>query len=625
MAKKTLITGIDIGASSIKVATLSWSEKGKVELKKATRVEVDLPPDPPAEDELRVLKAAALKKAMSDHKVKGGRTVTAIPREDVVIRYITLPSTREEELAEMLEYDIERHVPFATDQMDIGYQVLRKREDQESEIVLAAVPEDRMREHLEILEKAGLEPDLIDVSIFGTCQAYMNGGSLGSVRAVVNIGWRATEIGFFREGVIRFTRSVHIGYQRLHESFREAGLEPEEYPDFNKMAGPSGEVKQEWFDRLVLELSRTLHAFRHETHNPSPDVIILCGGMASARGLPARLSKALGINTEIVNPMLPDKVIPYKPVESLPEPDGDADTEPDDEGGEEEELVAVGVTEVEAESAPAEAGLDEFSLDTFTAAPPEPKKETDQPDTKKGRKEKKADKKKGAKEEASGGAQVISASPVASSPMPEFSTAVGLAMRNTGRLSPLNLLPERIIQQRETARSRRFARSTAVLVFLILLVGSGLVGLEFYNRIDYRSRLETAIAGINPDIADIQEAQQELARISQYQDKEHSFYRILHDIYLATPEGTQFTKVQFQKQKQLRLSGTVFTTEDAEQLVRILREINGPDGKPMFSAVELPTVSRVDPRVDTISPMKVAEFEIEAEINSADQRRRRSR
>lgn len=553
MAKKNLVTGIDIGSSSVKVVTLAWSEKGGIELRKATRADIDTPSEDSSGQELRRLQADALAKAFADHKSSRATVVASVARDAAVLRYLTLPSVKQEELKEMLGYDVERHVPFDSEQIETDFQVLHRRGDSESEILLAAVPNQEMNELLEILSGAGVDPDIIDVSILGACQAYMNGNPRGQVRAVLNLGCRASEIGLFQDGVVRFSRSLPVGLNRLNAMMAEAGLPTHEtYPNFDRLGGPDGKIREDWLRQLVAELSRSIQAFRHEKHTPPPETLILCGGLADAPGLARRLSVDLGIHAETLPPLLPDKV-----VRALPAP------------------------EAAPEAAPEPAGTTD--LDDFTAVSRKPRERAPKRPS------------------------------VAVSPMPEYATAIGLALR-AARRPPLllNLLPERIIHRREVAHQNRFVRGVATLLALILLEVGAVVGMSIWDRHQQIARLERDIALLKPQVAEIAEANDQLAKIAGYRDAENSFYRILHDLHRLSPEGVQLTFISFTKQKELVLRGHVFTNRDAN----LLREYINESG--YFNNVVLTMTKEVPPGVRTVDPnMKIVAFDMKCDIRSA--------
>lgn len=587
MAKKNLATGIDIGTASVKVVTLMWTDRGKVEVRRATKCDVDAPSIPPTPEDLRKLQAAALKKALAEHRTARGRLVTAIPREDAVIRYLSLPSVKDAEIDEMLRYDVERHVPFSLDQMEMSYQIIGRRGDAESEIMLVAVPDDRMNDHIEILEQAGLDPDVIDVSVLGTCQAYMNGSPQNRVRAVVNIGRTSTEIGFFREGVVRNSRSLPIGLVRLHEMAREAGgVLDEAFPSFERLDGPEGAVKQEWIRRLVSELSRTIQAFRHESHNPAPEILILCGGLAGAPGLAARLSHELGIRAEMMQPLIGETSLPV-----LPPPDSMPPLPAPAEGAAPTAATTRDLPVSMAVEPETHAEL--VALDEFTGVAPQPK--------------------------AAIQSKIHATSSVAVSPMPEFAMAVGLAMR-VARAGdkPLNMLPERIVRHRESVHKNRFLRTCAMLLLVIAVEGAGVLFMEYQNRRSQIVALEEKIAEIQPKIDEIEEAKDQLGLIDQYRDAENSFWKILQDIYLKTPEGVQYTEILFTKQKEIRLQGVVYTQEAANELRKYIAESE------YFKDVSIPIARVAPPGVPTLDKnMTIVQFEMLCKIRSADNRKTR--
>lgn len=85
------------------------------------------------------------------------RAFLCVPREAAACNRILLPVAARENLAQVLEYELERLVPLPRDQVHFDYSVRPLGEDR-LEILLTCIPREIVRTHLEALEEAFVRP-----------------------------------------------------------------------------------------------------------------------------------------------------------------------------------------------------------------------------------------------------------------------------------------------------------------------------------------------------------------------------------------------------------------------------------------------------------------------------------
>src|SRR5207247_393539 len=85
------------------------------------------------------------------------RAYRALPRTAAACNRVLLPAAARENLAQVLEYEIEHLVPLPRDQVYFDYSVRGLGEDR-LEILLMCIPREIVRVHLEALEDAFVRP-----------------------------------------------------------------------------------------------------------------------------------------------------------------------------------------------------------------------------------------------------------------------------------------------------------------------------------------------------------------------------------------------------------------------------------------------------------------------------------
>ena len=72
-----------------------------------------LPLSPEAEAEV----VDSLKRFLRHSRVRPERTVVGLSRKSVILKSIEIPSLRKESIPQVLEYEIEKHLPFKSDEV----------------------------------------------------------------------------------------------------------------------------------------------------------------------------------------------------------------------------------------------------------------------------------------------------------------------------------------------------------------------------------------------------------------------------------------------------------------------------------------------------------------------------
>ena len=140
---KQFATGIDIGSFSVKIISLGSDDAGMVVISRITVVKLESAEKNETQEQHLQRQKVALKEALKKHGHLQGKIVIGFPRELATARYINFPSSNRDEIKEMLLFDVERHVPFAVDDLEISYQKIELINEHETRILMVCVPKKR--------------------------------------------------------------------------------------------------------------------------------------------------------------------------------------------------------------------------------------------------------------------------------------------------------------------------------------------------------------------------------------------------------------------------------------------------------------------------------------------------
>ncbi|GEM_PF-4746784 len=161
------------------------------------------------------------------------KVLLALPANDVIIRRMELPSMPEDRMAKVIGYEAESHIPFPLDQVVMDHHVISSSEDG-YEIILAAIKEDNLNNHLEIIHRSGLAPEVVDVTVFALFNLYTHmwaetNSDDTKPQALVDIGHGNTDIMVFEGETLYFARSASVAGGSLDQAIeKRLEVEPEE-------------------------------------------------------------------------------------------------------------------------------------------------------------------------------------------------------------------------------------------------------------------------------------------------------------------------------------------------------------------------------------------------------------
>lgn len=142
---------------------------------------------------------------------------TALKSSGMVIRILTFPQMKKSELGSMLQYEIEKYIPFKLNEVYFDFDVLREDipsgDSKKMEMLLVAVKQQEIRELLEIFQKAEIKVDVIDVGAFAFANLleFLSGESATQPTGFLDMGTDTSTFGIVLRGKPIFIRDISFG------------------------------------------------------------------------------------------------------------------------------------------------------------------------------------------------------------------------------------------------------------------------------------------------------------------------------------------------------------------------------------------------------------------------------
>jgi type IV pilus assembly protein PilM len=313
MAEGSNLVGVDIGSSSIKVCQLRESRKG-LEL---VRLGFEQLPAQTIVDG-HVMNSGAVVETLSrifqDRKIKQRDVAMSVSGQSVIIRKITVPMMTPAELAEQIQWEAEQHIPFDIKDVQIDYEVLRRRpEAGQMDLLLVAAKKDEITDNAQLARDAKLRPQVVDIDAF-TIQnifEFSRGLPPEQTVALINVGASLSTLNIVARGVSTFTRDIANGGNLISDEIRKRlGISFEQAEDFKCGRAEAGappfqvaQVMESVIDSIAGEIQRSLDFFMATSGEAEIARIYLMGGTARIALLAQAIERRARVQVEVFSPL----------------------------------------------------------------------------------------------------------------------------------------------------------------------------------------------------------------------------------------------------------------------------------------------------------------------------------
>jgi type IV pilus assembly protein PilM len=215
------VTGLEIGATQAIAAQARLQDGRIVAERVGTRVlPTGLMRDGLVLDAAKL--AAELKQLFAEHRLsKRVRVGLATPR--TVLRMIDLPPLDERDVKAALMMQAQERIPMPLDRAVLDYQtvgLVDTPDGQRLRVIVVATEREGVDRLLDVLRRAGLKPEGIDLSVFAVIRALGHLDQTGGPVLYAQLG-DLVNIGIAESGVCRFTRQAPQGLAMVLERLAE--------------------------------------------------------------------------------------------------------------------------------------------------------------------------------------------------------------------------------------------------------------------------------------------------------------------------------------------------------------------------------------------------------------------
>jgi len=215
-------------------------------------------------------------------KINSRYLFLSIPRHLTTTRNLDLPSANPLEIKDMIELQIGKQTPYASDEVIKDYQILGSNADGYSKVLLVIVHRDIVDRYFKILDSAGLKVQKVSFSSEGLLN-WMNLAFRGKLTAekvhiLIEVDYDTSDFEVVLDDKLVFGRSISLGFSQF-----------------------PGQLEL-WQKKFIEEVNHSIYAYQNEIMGKEIDKIIISRPRLVGDSLDkAVLEKEFGASVEIID------------------------------------------------------------------------------------------------------------------------------------------------------------------------------------------------------------------------------------------------------------------------------------------------------------------------------------
>lgn len=313
--KKTIVVGLDISSTAVKLLELSKSgNRYRVE---AYAVE-PLPPNAVVEKTITDEQAVgeAIRRAASRSGTRQKNAAVAVAGSAVITKVISMNAgLSDEEMESQIQLEADQYIPYPLEEVSLDFEVVgpSEHDPEKVEVLLAASRTENVDVRVAATDVGGLTTKIVDVEAFAMENAFglltpdIPEGGVEQTIALVDVGATMTTLSVLHDMKIIYAREQVFGGKQLTEEIqRRYGLSYEEAGLAKRQGGlPDNyvpEVLNPFKESMAQQISRSLQFFYSSSQYGQVDHLVLAGGCASIEGVDEVIADRTGTRVTVANP-----------------------------------------------------------------------------------------------------------------------------------------------------------------------------------------------------------------------------------------------------------------------------------------------------------------------------------
>lgn len=304
--------GLDISNNVLRLVQLNKiGKKNKIQALGSVDIEKGIIEDGEIKNEDKVLeKINQLIRKPLFGKVSSDRVVACLPETKTFIKLIKVEKSPNQ-ISEIIESEIEKHIPYAINEVYFDWQIIEETEDN-ALILIGATPKGIVNQYTNLLDKAKLSIQALEIEPISISRCLLKEESFNyrpqenSNYALIDIGANRTSMVVYSKNTIVFTASMPISGEKITQNIaKELDIDIDQAEkakiicglDKTKAEGVVSKVLSDNIDELKKKIKNSMDFYNNYYGERGPlNKIILCGGGANLKGLDEIIKEATALD-----------------------------------------------------------------------------------------------------------------------------------------------------------------------------------------------------------------------------------------------------------------------------------------------------------------------------------------
>ncbi|OIO12629.1 hypothetical protein COV53_03425 [Candidatus Gottesmanbacteria bacterium CG11_big_fil_rev_8_21_14_0_20_37_11] len=307
-----ILLGLDIGTHTIKCVQLS-REKEITALLAAGYIPTPISSiSSNTQNDEKVI-AGSINRLVHDMKVSTTDVVVSLPSSKVITRVVQIPIMSEKELDSSIQWEAEQYIPWQLSQVKIDYDIILRDESAgKMSVLMVAAPIILIEKYMRLITLSGLNPIALEPDILAVTRVISEGFETLPNILVASIGATTTDIALIRDKILIYTKSYPVGGSTLTKAIaEELGFEASQAEEYkktygfeeDKLEGKIAKILMPYFTNILNEMEKTITYFKEQYPKEEIKLAVINGGTARIPQLMTLMTKNIGIDSQISNPL----------------------------------------------------------------------------------------------------------------------------------------------------------------------------------------------------------------------------------------------------------------------------------------------------------------------------------
>ena len=323
MAASDKIVTFNVGTQRVSAAVYTSPKKNTLAMHSYATISVLA--DPANEGSRLTQIGQAIAQIVSGLRLKGSSAYYCLAGQSVFVRFIKLPPIDESDIAQLVQFEAQQHIPFPLSEVVWDFHLLPDS-GLEKEAVIIAIKTDALNEIDNLITSAGLKTAGVDSAPTALYNAFINSyPELTESALLIDIGAKTSNLIYAENGRF-FTRGISKGGASITAAIaREYGIsfaEAEELKTTSGLVALAGGHTSSMdeatarlatcirnaMNMLVSEIPRTTNHYCSQFGGTTPKHIFLCGGGVTLPYVREFVQERLQVPVQFFNPLHQVKV-----------------------------------------------------------------------------------------------------------------------------------------------------------------------------------------------------------------------------------------------------------------------------------------------------------------------------